>query len=92
MSTEPPAKLADDRMGTAERGPPTVLSADLLVGAQAIAEFMYGPGANRRRVYALMEKKTNRPPIFCVGATMHARRSSIVAWCEELERRASGQP
>lgn len=54
---------------------------DLLAGADAIAAFM---GIKPRRVYHLAE--TQRLPVFRLGATLCARRSTLVRWIEEMER------
>jgi len=67
------------------------LADDLLEGAGAIAEFMYGSSDKRRRVYHLVEKAKglNRPPIIRVGSILQARKSSILQWYAERERRTS---
>ena len=54
---------------------------DILTGADAIAAFM---GIKPRRVYHLAE--TQRLPVFRLGATLCARRSTIVRWIEEMEQ------
>jgi hypothetical protein len=56
---------------------------DLLTGADAIASFI---GVKSRRIYHLAE--TKRLPIFRMGATLCARRSTLVKWIEEMERQA----
>jgi hypothetical protein len=57
---------------------------DLLTGAEAIATFM---GMKPRRVYHLAE--TQRLPVFRIGATLCARRSTLVRWIEDMERSAA---
>ena len=64
-------------------GGPTILSDDLLLGAGAIAEFMFGDNRKRRQVYHLAQ--TNKLPVFKLGATICARRSTLVAWIEAQE-------
>ena len=54
---------------------------DLLTGADAIAAFV---GVKPRRIYHLAE--TKRLPVFRLGATLCARRSTLVKWIESMER------
>jgi hypothetical protein len=56
---------------------------DVLRGAAAIAEFMYGGREHRRKVFYLCQH-TNFPH-FRTGATINARRSSILIWVKEQE-------
>ena len=56
---------------------------DLLTGADEIAAFV---GVTTRRIYHLAESK--RLPVFRLGATLCARRSTLLRWVEDLERRA----
>lgn len=56
---------------------------DVLRGAAAIAEFLYGDRGERRRVFYLCQR-TNFPH-FREGATICARRSSILGWVAEQE-------
>ncbi|GJE46949.1 DNA-binding protein [Methylobacterium soli] len=62
------------------------LSEDLMTGAEAIAEFIFGDAsdANRRRVYHASDKLGL--PTFKLGGTICARRSTILAWIERQER------
>lgn len=53
---------------------------DLLTGAEAIAAFM---GLKPRRVYHLAE--TQKLPVFRLGATLCARKSTLLAWIERME-------
>ena len=62
------------------------LPADILVGAQAIAKFLYGDEGlketNLRRVYHGISK--GDIPVFRIGGKLHARKSTIL-------RRITGQ-
>jgi hypothetical protein len=58
---------------------------DLLKGADQISEFLYGDMNHRRKVYHLAE--TSRIPIFRLGSVLCARRSVILAWVAQQERR-----
>jgi len=59
----------------------SVFSDDLLEGAEAIAEFMFGDKGRRRRVYYL----ANGLPIFRLGTTLCARKSALLATIRERE-------
>lgn len=61
----------------------TVEELDLLTGAEAIAAFMR---VKPRRVYHLAE--TQRLPVFRLGTTLCARRSTLLRWIEDMERAA----
>ncbi len=65
----------------------TPLAEDLLHGADAIAEYIWGTGADPQRVYALRRKKG--APIFSLGNQLCARRSSLLTWIETLETASS---
>ncbi|MDX0630202.1 helix-turn-helix domain-containing protein [Sinorhizobium medicae] len=54
---------------------------DLLMGADAIADFL---GVTRRQVYRLVYDGI--VPSFKLGGTVAARRSSLTRWMEQLER------
>ncbi len=56
---------------------------DLLTGADAIAAFM---GLKVRRVYHLAE--TQRLPVFRLGATLCARKATLLNWIGEMEKQA----
>jgi len=56
---------------------------DLLEGADAIAEFIYGDPGDRRKVYHLVQH--GRFPAFRMGATVCARKSTILAWIKQQE-------
>ena len=69
----------------------TTLSDDLLEGSYKIAAFMFGDAskANRRKVYYLASdvKSGNRLPIFRLGATICARKSTLIQWIAAQENR-----
>lgn len=56
------------------------LAADLLKGADAIADFL---GMDRRQVYFAVSK--NRLPTFRIGAGVFARKSTLIAWISKQE-------
>jgi hypothetical protein len=61
---------------------------DMLEGAQAIAEFLFGPddkGRNRRRVYHIVE--TGRLPVFRLGSVLCARKSVLLEFIGQQEGR-----
>ena len=60
---------------------------DLLQGAEEIARYLYGDPTERRKVYHLAE--ASRIPVFRLGATLCARKSTLLAWIERQESRAS---
>lgn len=57
---------------------------DLLKGADAIAEFVFGDRKERRRVYNLKDR--GYLPVFQIGATVCARKTTLLAWIEAQER------
>jgi hypothetical protein len=59
------------------------LAGDVLHGAEGIAEFLYGDGKLRRKVYNLVE--TARLPHFRLGAVICARKSVLLSWIAEQE-------
>jgi len=63
------------------------LAPDLLHGADAIAHFLFGSRAARRKVYRLQAK--GRLPIIRIGGRLCARRSALREWFREQERRAA---
>jgi hypothetical protein len=73
-------------MESAVVGTPEAVSAsiaeDLLEGAQAIADFLFGQGTDRRRVYYLLDRGL---PHFKLGTRIFSRRSSIMAWVARQE-------
>ena len=60
---------------------------DLLIGAAAIADFIYGNTEYKyqRRVYYLTTQSKRRLPWFRLGSQIAARRSSIMTWIEAQE-------
>ena len=63
------------------------LSDDLLKGAKEIAEFLLGDSKQRRQIYHLAQH--GRLPVFKIGATICARRSTLLTWIEEQESHGS---
>ena len=63
-----------------------VLADDILEGADAIAEFLFGSKDDRRRVYYLSE--ASRLPVFRFGAVLCARKSTLMAYITSQENRA----
>lgn len=66
------------------------LADDVLRGAEAIADFIFGNAAQRRKVYHLAE--TSRLPIFRLGSVLCARRSVLLHWINEQEQRGYARP
>ena len=64
---------------------PNTLADDLLHGAEAIAEFLFGDRKARRKVYHLAE--TSNLPTFHLGGKVCARRSVLIAWIARQEKR-----
>ena len=62
------------------------LADDLLRGAEAIALFMFGDCQKRRQVYHLAQ--TGQIPVFKLGSTLCARRSTLISWIEVREAQA----
>ena len=68
--------------------PPSIaLADDLLRGAEEIAQFVYGHRRHRRKIYHLVQ--TKRLPVFHLGSTLCARRSTLIAWIEDQEIKAT---
>jgi hypothetical protein len=65
-----------------ERASSTSIAEDLLEGAQEIADFLFGQGTDRRRVYYLLDRGL---PHFKLGTRIFARRSSIMTWVARQE-------
>ena len=63
----------------------TDIAGDLLHGADAIATFLYGDPASRRKVYHLAS--TSNLPVFKLGAMICARRSTLLEYIEKQEQR-----
>ncbi|MEH2570661.1 DNA-binding protein [Bradyrhizobium sp. AZCC 2289] len=60
---------------------------DLLEGADAIAEFLFGKKSKRRKVYHLMDKL----PVFRLGNSVCARKSSLLSMIEDQEKAAGSK-
>lgn len=63
------------------------LAGDLLRGAGAIAVFLFGSAGERRKVYHLAE--TSRLPTFHLGSLLCARKSVLLQWIAEQEKRGA---
>ena len=63
------------------------LAGDLLRGAGAIAVFLFGSSGERRKVYHLAE--TSRLPTFHLGSLLCARKSVLLQWIAEQEKRGA---
>jgi hypothetical protein len=58
---------------------------DMLRGADEIAEFLYGDGNMRRKIYHLVA--TSNLPVFKLGSMICARKSVLLKWVEDQEGR-----
>jgi hypothetical protein len=67
------------------RPPHGGLAGDILHGADQIAEFLYGKKKCRRKVYNLVD--TGQLPYFRLGASICSRKSVLLAWIDEQEKR-----
>ena len=70
---------------TPSPAPDRPLAEDLLFGAAAIAEFIYGDKRKRRQVYHLVQ--SGSLPVFKMGNQVCARKSTVLLWVEEMEGR-----
>lgn len=64
-------------------------AADLLRGAEEIAEFIYGDRDERRKIYHLVA--SSNLPVFKLGSMICARRSVLLNWIRSQEERHSGE-
>ena len=66
---------------------PDTLADDLIVGAAALARFIYGSDEQRfqRRVYYLCTVAKRRLPHFRLGSQLAARRSTLLRWIAAQE-------
>lgn len=71
------------------KAPPPSLGDDLLRGADAIAEFLFGDRNQRRKIYYLTGEAKIRMPHFRLGAIICARKSTLLRWIENHERRGA---
>jgi hypothetical protein len=60
-------------------------AADILRGAEEIAQFLYGDRMMRRKVYHLAA--TSHLPVFKLGSMICARKSVLLKWVEDQETR-----
>jgi hypothetical protein len=67
---------------------PCLLSDDILRGADAISEFLFGDKRERRRVYQVAE--AGQLPTFRLGSTLCARKSKLLEWIGDQENRSVG--
>ncbi|PQO22007.1 hypothetical protein C2I36_15370 [Rhodobacteraceae bacterium WD3A24] len=63
------------------------LADDLLIGADAIALFVFGDVRHRRRIYYYATEAKVRMPTFRMGNVICARKSTLLEWIVEQERR-----
>jgi hypothetical protein len=84
-SAEPAPHAAQIKLPD-KTGPPETLSDDLLIGAGAIARFLYGTVSKRRAVYHLAEKGVL--PGFKWGGVLVARKSTLLKFLAAREREA----
>lgn len=78
-------------LGADDTGLP--LHDDLLSGASAIAEFIYGPSGSAKEAEAKRRKVFHQAarrelPSFKLGGILCARKSTILKWIEEREQAA----
>jgi hypothetical protein len=64
---------------------PGELADDILEGADAIAEFLFGSKEHRRKVYYLAE--CSKLPIFRLGSVLCARKSVLLGFIAGQEGR-----
>lgn len=62
------------------------LADDLLRGADAIAQFVFGDAGQRRKVYYYASEAKVKLPIFRMGNVICARKSKLIDWIESQER------
>jgi hypothetical protein len=63
---------------------------DILRGADAIAEFIYGSANMRRKVYNLVQQR--KLPHFRLGASICARKSVVLEWINRQEEGETSSP
>lgn len=68
---------------------PASLCDDLLDGAEAIADFLFGDPTLTRRVSRL--KATSNVPLFKIGGRLCARKSQLMQFITTQEQRALGR-
>jgi hypothetical protein len=67
------------------QSPENELADDILEGADAIAEFLFGSSSYRRKVYYLAE--CSKLPIFRLGSVLCARKSVLLEFIAGQEER-----
>ncbi len=65
------------------------LAADILRGADELAQFLFGSRDQRRKVYHLAA--TSNLPVFKLGSMICARKSVLLKWIAEQEGRHKGE-
>jgi hypothetical protein len=65
------------------------LAADILRGADDVAQFLFGSRDQRRKVYHL--SATSNLPVFKLGSMICARKSVLVKWIAEQEGRSAAE-
>lgn len=65
---------------------PDRLAPDILEGAEAIAEFIFGDPRRKRAIYHYAQ--TKRLPVFRLGTNVLARKSKLREWIAEQEAAA----
>ena len=62
---------------------------DLLRGASAISEFVFGDAGQRRKIFHLAS--SSQLPTFKMGSMICARKSVLLDWVRKQELRRSGE-
>lgn len=70
---------------------PAGLAGDLLHGADAIAEFLFGSPDHRRKIYYYTSDARVRMPHFRLGSVICARKSTLIDWIARQEQAADPQ-
>jgi hypothetical protein len=79
------ARNSRDEPATKAACQPHGLHGDLLIGAPAAAEVIYGDPTKTRAIYALKAKGW---PFFRLGRELAIRRSTLLSFIERMERAA----
>jgi hypothetical protein len=77
--------MTQDSVVTSVEEIPATIAEDLLIGASAIAAWLYNDPKKRKKIYYLAQK-TNFPH-FKMGSKLHARKSVLRHWWDAQERR-----
>jgi hypothetical protein len=78
--------MTNDRTISTQESEPVTLADDLLRGADAIAEFVFGNAKCRRKIYYLAGAAKTNFPVFRLGSVLCARKSTLLRWIEDWER------